>query len=288
MAASTNPSDWDAHATDYRRLFSPFTGYLAQVMLRMVEARLPAGAAILDIACGPGDLAIAAGAHLSSSGSGAEVGRGRVLALDRSAAMVALARAGVEAAGLAHVVRCEEGDGEALQVEDGSFDAAFSSLGIFLFSDRRRGWQEAARALRPGGLFVTSVWRAAEYNALARVQLEILGSTLPERLTLERSGPDWEDIFTREGLTSEICEAAPFVDVSISDFEATMAIPTPLEMWRGVRENPIAGGILAECTGEELVRVRRAFLTRMEEMAGGADRAVLLSAACHILVARRA
>jgi len=284
MNSSVTPSKWDAHAADYRRLFAPLTGYVAQGMLRMVEARLPAGAAILDIACGPGDLAVAAGRHLRRSGGG----EGRVLAVDRSAAMVALSREAISAAGLDAVVDCVVGDGQALQPDDETFDAAFSSFGIFLFPDRALGWREAARVLKSGGLFVTSAWCSPENNELAQVQIEPMMASLPKRLVEEQSRSDWEALLTREGLIEEVCAAAPFVDAEVSEFGATIALPRPMEMWLGMLGNPVTDELLSACTPVELARVKRAVLERLEKIAGGADRPVLLSSSCHILVARRA
>ena len=75
---------WDAHAADYARLYAPLTGHVARAMVRLVEARLPPEPRPLDIACGPGDLALTA-AELC-----AERGGGSVLATDLSPAMVAL------------------------------------------------------------------------------------------------------------------------------------------------------------------------------------------------------
>jgi 2-polyprenyl-3-methyl-5-hydroxy-6-metoxy-1,4-benzoquinol methylase len=51
---------WDARAADYARLFARLTGHVARAMVRLVEARLPSAPRILDVACGPGDLAVAA------------------------------------------------------------------------------------------------------------------------------------------------------------------------------------------------------------------------------------
>ncbi len=284
--------DWDSHAADYQRLFAPYTGYVARAMVRMVETRIPAGASILDIACGPGDLAVEAGALLRRTARGAEAGRtggagGRVLALDRSPRMVALAGEAARNAGLGPLVTCREGDGLALEVEDGSFDAAFSSFGIFLFPDRRQGWAEAARALRPGGSFATSVWRSAEHNEIARIQVETLRGTLPSRLTDGWSGPDWENLFTPEGLADEVVSSGPFEDPRVSVIDATLALPSPAAMWEGVQGNPVTGRVLAQCTPEELVPVREALLARFEEAAGGPDRPLLLGCSAHVLVVRR-
>lgn len=74
---------WDAHAKDYVELFAPLTGHVARAMVTIVQDRLPASPKLLDIACGPGDLAVAA-AQLC-----AKWGAGSVFATDISTEMVA-------------------------------------------------------------------------------------------------------------------------------------------------------------------------------------------------------
>ena len=96
---------------------------------------------MLDIACGPGSLTLAAAEHLTRQHRDGGP-RGTVLARDASAHMVAMTRQAADAAGVAAVVDCEVGDGQQLDIPDGSVDAACSSFGIFLFPDRLAGWRE--------------------------------------------------------------------------------------------------------------------------------------------------
>jgi ubiquinone/menaquinone biosynthesis C-methylase UbiE len=63
--------------------------------------------------------------------------------------MVALTKA--ELAPIDATTRCAVRDGQALGLDDGTFDAAFSCFGIFLFQDRAAAWRSAAGAVRPGG-----------------------------------------------------------------------------------------------------------------------------------------
>ncbi|MGY6627747.1 MAG: class I SAM-dependent methyltransferase [Oceanicaulis sp.] len=279
--ARTPAQAWDDHAADYARLFSPLTGYVGQTMVKMVEARLPSAAQVLDIACGAGDLALAAGRALSARGGG------RVAATDFSPAMIALTQKAVTAAGLADVVECAVRDGRDLGFEDSSFDAAFSAFGIFLFPDRLAGWREAARMLKPGGLFATCVWRLPEFNELARFQMEAMMESLPARLTESGAAPDWRALMTREGLEAEICGAAPFVDAEVIECAATLAVPSAQAMWGAMQGNPVMSRLLGACTPEELETVKRVTLSRSEAHAGGPDRPLVLKTSCHILIARR-
>jgi ubiquinone/menaquinone biosynthesis C-methylase UbiE len=100
------------------------------------------GMTLLDIATGPGALAIAA----------ARAGA-RVTAIDFAPAMIE--RLNARAAGLG--ISAQVMDGQALALPDAQFDRACSVFGIPLFPDWRRGLSEMARVLRPGGRAVLGV-----------------------------------------------------------------------------------------------------------------------------------
>jgi ubiquinone/menaquinone biosynthesis C-methylase UbiE len=77
----------------------------------------------------------------------------QVLATDFSRSMVAC----IGAMGLPGV-EARMMDGQALDLPDGSFDAAFSMFGVMLFPDWRRGLAEMARVLKPGGIAYIGTW----------------------------------------------------------------------------------------------------------------------------------
>ena len=279
-------SSWDRHADRYSRIAAPFTGYLAQSLFLSVAGRLPRAARMLDIACGTGELARAAALHCLEREREAGAS-GSVVATDFSPAMLAHTQRAFDALGAGHVARCEVQDGQALTFEASSFDAAFSAFGIFLFPDRRQGWREAARVLRPGGLFATAVWRGPEHNALARLQMAPVMAALPERVRAALPRPSWLDITSEEGLVQEVC-AAGFVEPEVTVREAELTAPTPRAMWEMMRDNPLTEALLSRCADEELAVVERAVLADFEGLAGGTDRPVRLGASCHFLVARLA
>lgn len=270
---------WDAHAKDYVELFAPLTGHVARAMVTIVQDRLPASPKLLDIACGPGDLAVAA-AQLC-----AKWGAGSVFATDISTEMVATTERAL--ASINAETQCEVRDGQALDLPSGTYDAAFSCFGIFLFPDRATGWRSAAEALRPGGLFVTSVWRGPEFNELARFQMAPLMAALPARLTDPSPQAPWAGIGTADGLIEEVTDSAPFDDPEVHIVDATLAIPSPTDMWRGMVGNPITGALIAQCDTVEKDKVRHAVIEAFEQRSGGSDRPLLVQASCHVLVARR-
>jgi len=100
------------------------------------------GEAVLDIGAGAGMDALVA-AQMVGPG-------GRVTGIDYTTAMVATARDGAGAAGLANATFIE-GRAEELPFEDASFDVAISN-GVFdLLPDKDVAYAEVFRVLRPGG-----------------------------------------------------------------------------------------------------------------------------------------
>ncbi|GAA3552229.1 class I SAM-dependent methyltransferase [Nonomuraea rosea] len=108
------------------------------------------GGTLLDVACGTGLVT----RELARRGL-------RVLGVDAAAGMARLA------AGRVDVVR---GDGRALPVRDGCVDAVTTIWLLHLLDDARLVIAEAARVLRPGGVFVTTVDKRAAHGPGGRAE----------------------------------------------------------------------------------------------------------------------
>lgn len=276
---------WDRHAETYRRVGAPFTGYIAQTLFHTVAGRLPEAAHILEVACGNGELSRAAVLHLQQERRATGRG-GLVVATDFSSGMVELAKQTLDAIDAGELARCEVQDGQALEFAAGSFDAVFSSFGIFLFPDRMAGWREAARVLRPGGLLATAVWRGPEHNELTRLQMAPLLAALPEATRAALPRPGWLDVSTAEGLAREVSEAG-FTAPEVTVFDACLTVPTPAAMWSMMLENPGMQPLLAGCSSEEVAKVERSVIETFTARAGGPRLPVRFAGSCHFLIARR-
>lgn len=288
---------WDHHADTYGRLFAPFTGVIARGLLALAEPRLPRGARLLDVACGTGALALPALERAlrerSATDPGGAGAAAQVVATDFSEAMVAHTRAAGAAVlagspgAAADVFECRVENGEALSFADSSFDAVFSCFGIFLFGDRRAGWREAARVLRPGGTFATAVWQGPQQNELLRAQMEPMMAALPERLRQAPPPGGWLAIADADALRAEILEVAPLTHVRVRPFHLTMVYPDWTLLWGAMRDNPVVGTLLRACTEAELEVVRERVFAGFRERAGGDDEPLTLTSACNLLVATR-
>jgi ubiquinone/menaquinone biosynthesis C-methylase UbiE len=97
----------------------------------------------LDVAVGSGTLSIPA-ARLGA----------QVLATDISPVMVERLRARADKEGLPNLETCVM-DGQALELEEGSFDISGSQHGVSLFPDMPRGLRELVRVTKPEGRVIT-------------------------------------------------------------------------------------------------------------------------------------
>lgn len=101
---------------------------------------------ILDIACGTGDFSIAI-ARRMSPGS-------HVTGLDLSEGMLAVMQEKLKEEGLEDRVVCGQGDCEAMDFGDCSFDCATIAFGIRNFEHREKALREILRVLKSGGRLI--------------------------------------------------------------------------------------------------------------------------------------
>ena len=105
--------------------------------LQALAGLLDADWTVGDLACGTGQVTTALAPFVR-----------RVIAVDRSRAMLAAAR---KRLGSAEHVDLRQGTLEALPIDDRSLDAAVMSLALHYVSDPLAALRETARVLRPGG-----------------------------------------------------------------------------------------------------------------------------------------
>jgi ubiquinone/menaquinone biosynthesis C-methylase UbiE len=132
------------YQSDFARIllgdsFHPGGVQLTERLGRLLN--LQPGQRVLDVAAGRGESAIFIAKQFHCEVVGIDFGSGNV-----EEAMLRARNAGV-----ADLVRFEEGDAERLPMADGSFDAVICECAFCTFPDKRSAASEFARVLRNGG-----------------------------------------------------------------------------------------------------------------------------------------
>jgi ubiquinone/menaquinone biosynthesis C-methylase UbiE len=237
---------WDDTAEGWKRWWPTFERAAQVVNDRLVElAQVRAGARVLDIATGSGEPALTAARVAGPSG--------KVVAVDMSPAMLAVARERVAAANL-HNVELVESDAESLKLDADSFDAVLCRWGLMFMPDLDGLLRGLYRALKPDGRLATAVWSVADkvpMCGLARDAIRQITSIVPppnapnplklaDTSILERAlaGAGFREVkFERLIVTFEFPSADAFADFrsSIGGTRATLS-SMPADVGRQVRE----------------------------------------------------
>ena len=137
----------DVYLREIDRRFAPV------VEAVIARSTLTSGENVLDLGTGTGAVAQRAAAIVGPNG--------RVVGVDISPDMLALARQRVAALGLGDVSLLA-GRAESIPADDAAFDVVLASLSMMYVIDRETAAREIARVLRPGGRFVAAVWAGPE------------------------------------------------------------------------------------------------------------------------------
>ena len=137
----------DIYLREIDRRFAPVAeALIARAVLRADEQ-------VLDLGTGTGAVAQRAAAIVGPSG--------RVVGVDISPEMLALARQSATRLGLGNLTLLG-GRAEAIPAENAAFDVVLACLSMMYVIDREAAAREIARVLKPRGRFVAAVWAGPE------------------------------------------------------------------------------------------------------------------------------
>lgn len=205
----------------YDPIFDRWLGGATEAMLDL--ARVGPGSRVLDIAAGSGGQTIAAARRAGEGGA--------VLATDISSNILDRAAAAARAAGLANVAT-RVMDGERLEVEPGSFDAAVSRLGLMYLPDKVGALEQARAALRPGGRYAAVVFAEPDRNRFFSVPVAIIR----ERAELPPAAPGLPGPFSAAAL-GDLLEDAGFADIEVRRVDAPLRLPRAADCMRLERDS---------------------------------------------------
>jgi ubiquinone/menaquinone biosynthesis C-methylase UbiE len=145
----------------------------------------------------------------------------------------------------------QQSDALNLPFEEDSFDAVCCQFGVMFFPDKRRGYAEALRVLRPGGRFLFNVWDRIEHNVFADIVTRVATGFLPDKPPqfLARTPHGYSD---PEVIRHDL-EAAGFSDISfemITDTSTAAEASHPAIAY--VQGTPLRGEV--EPFGDDLLQ----------------------------------
>jgi len=151
----------------YETLLVPliFEPYAADLVDRLALESL---SRVLEIAAGTGVVTRALASALPDHVS--------IVATDLNQAMLDQAYA----VGTRRPVEWRQADAMQLPFANGTFDAVVCQFGAMFFPERSKAFAEARRVLRPGGVFIFSVWDQISENEFADSVTASLESLFPE------------------------------------------------------------------------------------------------------------
>ena len=233
---------WEKHRATIREMFAPVTQALIEA------ARIARGSAVLDLATGPGEPALAIAELVGTAG--------KVLGIDPVPEMVEAARreANRRRLGNASFVVAQA---EALPAQTGSFDAAVSRFGVMFFPAPVGAIREMLRVLKPGGKIAFAVWYFAERNPFHYILSRIV-----ERYVA--SPPPAEDApdafrYARPGKLRAVVSEAGAAEVSERVLQFTIRASVSLEEFWTLRTEMSESlrNKLAKLSNDQMAEVKR-------------------------------
>ena len=224
----TTREQWQEAAEAWHRwgpTLEEWLGQATEIMLDM--AGVGSGSRVLDVAAGAGGQTIAAARRVGPDGY--------VLATDISSNILEFAAESARQGGLANV-ETRVMDGEGLEeLEEGSFDAVISRVGVIYFPNQQKALAGMRRALKPGGKIAAVVYSTPENNKFFSIPISIIR----QRAQLPPPLPGQPGPFSlgNQGVLEEAFRSAGLRDVHSQALSAPLRVPTAAECVRFERES---------------------------------------------------
>ena len=200
---------------------------------RLLELAAPRpGERVLELACGPGGLGLAAAMRVAPGGE--------VVMSDVAGEMTAIAAARAEALGLTNV-STRELDLEHIDEPDGSYDVVLCREGLMFAPDPGGAAREMARVLRPGGRVALAVWGPRERNPWLGLVLDAASAQLGKPVP-PPGVPGPFSLDDGDRLASLLAKAT-LDDVTVSELAVPLRARSFDEWW--TRTSALAGPLAA-------------------------------------------
>lgn len=256
------PMPWDLVAPAYAEEVVPLFESFAREALRIVAP--PPRSRIVDVACGPGTLAVLA----------AQDGH-RVDAIDFAPGMIGGLTARTHALGIT-TIEPRLGDGQALPFADATFDAGFSMFGLMFFPDRAKGFAELRRVLRPGGRALVSSWCTLDDIPLFRAMMDAVREAMFRAMGSPPQPQPAGPLTTADECRAEM--SAAFADVEVHQVATTQHAASADALWDNLVRTMAPIVLMKKNLGERFAAVDQAARAALRRVAGDGPASVTLTA----------
>jgi SAM-dependent methyltransferase len=223
----TTREQWETAAEPWSRWSPTLEQWLGEATELMLDLTgVGEGSRVLDVAAGAGGQTLAAARRVGPSGA--------VLATDISPGILEYAAGAASAAGLVNVAT-REMDGETLEVEQETYDAVISRVGLIYFPDQLLAVQAQRRALRPGGRVGAIVYSTADRNEFFSIPVSIIR----RRAELPPPAPGQPGPFSlgADGAIQDLFERAGLSDIEVHKLDAPLRLPSTADCLRFEQES---------------------------------------------------
>ena len=253
---------WDEAAAGWKKWWPSFERAAQAVNDRLVAlAQIKPGNRVLDIATGNGEPAVTVAREVGAAG--------KVVAVDQSPGMLAIARERAAALGVSNI-EFVESDAESLKLDAHSFDAGVCRWGLMFMPDLAGVVRLIHRALKPGARFATAVWNTGD-----KVPMIFLAAETVRNITGQKPPPPDALVPTRLADTSILksaLEAAGFSEIAIERMMVTFEFDSPQKFVEFRTELGGAAAMMAKLTPDQRAQVKEALADAVKKFEGGDGR----------------
>ncbi len=224
---NTTREQWQSAAEAWYRWSPTLNEWLGKATDKMLEmAGITSGHRVLDIAAGAGEQSITTAKKVGPTGY--------VLATDISSNILEYAKQMAQQAGVNNI-ETKVMDGENLTLEDETFDAVISRIGLIYFPDQQKALKEMLRVLKPGGKIAAIVYSTPDKNKFFSVPVSIIRN----RAKLPPPLPGQPGPFSlgAEGVIEKAFSQAGFNNVRSERVESPLQLATAKDCVRFEKES---------------------------------------------------
>jgi ubiquinone/menaquinone biosynthesis C-methylase UbiE len=209
------PEKWGDIASAYSSAFEKLTSQFADVVIEKLSPKT--GESVLDVGAGTGAFSLAA------ARMGAEV-----LATDFAEGMVDHIQARIDKE-LIHNIDTKVMNGQALEVDDASYDISVSIVGLIFFPDIDKGFSELKRVLKPNGRCAVVCWDHPENFDMMKLLKQSIETAAPD-FEMPTQTPVWARMVGEDQLKERFLQAG-FSQVDVATIDGQLTLDSVEDFW---------------------------------------------------------